>query len=311
LVISVVIYFGIAGGLILSQRPGDLPPGDGLDFANLRSGTDAPLQPWTAPDGATLHFRKYGSGSDALVVLIHGSGWHSGGSYTVLAENIAQDPGITVLVPDLRGHGINADPRGDVAYIGQLDDDLAALITQQQPSGAKLVIAGHSSGGGLAIRYAGGLAEPKADHMVLIAPFVHHTAPTLRANAGGWSHVLLRRVIGLSMLNMAKVTAFNYLTAVQFRVPPAIVDQGGTDAYSFRLNTSYAPRNDWQSDVAALPQFDLIVGSQDEAFVANAFEPTLSEITDLGQYTMVPNEGHLSILFADTTAEIIRNAATN
>jgi non-heme chloroperoxidase len=43
-----------------------------------------------------------------------------------------QEAGITVYVPDLRGHG-DIQPHGDVAYIGQLDDDLADFINAMHP----------------------------------------------------------------------------------------------------------------------------------------------------------------------------------
>jgi non-heme chloroperoxidase len=59
-----------------------------------------------------------------------------------------QRAGITVYVPDLRGHGANS-PQGDIAYIGELDDDMADFIryAKNQQPGAKWTLIGFPSGG--------------------------------------------------------------------------------------------------------------------------------------------------------------------
>ena len=35
-----------------------------------------------------------------------------------------------IITPDLRGHGFSPERRGDIDYIGQLEDDLADLISE-------------------------------------------------------------------------------------------------------------------------------------------------------------------------------------
>ena len=81
-----------------------------------------------------------------------------------------------------------------------------------------------------------------------------------------------------------------------------------TTAYSYRLNSSFAPRSDFLGDVAALPPFALVVGAQDEAFVAEAYAPLMREVTDAGQYHIVPDVGHLDIVDAPQTLGVIREA---
>jgi alpha-beta hydrolase superfamily lysophospholipase len=298
---TVLIYGAIALGLIVSQAPAPLPPQNGLDFSALGTAphSQLPLGSYTARDGSALGLRQAGPVDAAsLVVIVHGSGWHGGG-YQTLASFLAQQ-GHRVLLPDLRGHGPAPRRRGDIDYIGQLEDDLADLITGHVQPGQRVTLIGHSSGGGLVVRFAGGAHGGLLDRAVLIAPFLKYNAPTMRDSAGGWSFPLTRRIIGLTMLNQAGIAAFNHLTAIQFNFPQEVLNgplgQTATSSYSFRLNTAYAPRNDYLADVAALPPFLLIAGADDEAFVAAAYQPALSSVTDHGSYAILPGLTHFSVL---------------
>ena len=218
LVSSVAIYFAVAIGLILSQSVSPLPVRESLTFdsASTAGSTDPGLEPFVARDGTELGVRHYPGPRDGpLVVVVHGSGWH-GGSYTAIGDSLARDNGFEVLIPDLRGHGPNPQRRGDIDYIGQFEDDLADLITAYGGADRPVYMVGHSSGGGLTIRFAGGEHGDMLDKAVLIAPFLKHDAPTARDDAGGWSHVLVRRLIGQSMLNTVGIHALNGLHMIQF-----------------------------------------------------------------------------------------------
>ena len=273
--------------------------GEGLDFSVLSGAALPALQSYTARDGGALGFRRWDSGraEAPLVVAVHGSGWH-GAQFARLGAGLAA-AGFDVIAPDLRGHGPNPERRGDIDYIGQLEDDLADLIGAEAEPGQPVTMLGHSSGGGLVIRFAGGAHGGLIDRAVLLAPFVQYDAPTARPNSGGWARVLTRRVIGLVMLNTVRITALNHLPVIQFRFPDAVLDgpqgQSATRAYSFRLNTSFAPRRNWQADVASLPDFLLLAGREDEAFRAEAYEPTFAPLTDRGQYALT-GATHLSLV---------------
>ncbi len=306
LLISVGITFAIALGLILSQRPGGAVSGEGLRFpssSGTGSATDVPLQTYAARDGKTLGFREISGDAGNTVVVVHGSGWH-GAAYMDLAEGIAMETGARVLVPDLRGHGPLADPRGDISYIGQFEDDLADLLDHMGVDQARFV--GHSSGGGLLVRMAGGAHSARMKDAVLVAPFLKYNAPTTRQNSGGWARALTRRLIGLSMLNIARITALNGLTVIEFNLPAEVLatedGQHATTSYSYRLNTAFSPRNNYGSDIAVLPEFLLLVGAQDEAFFADKYEATMTEFTQNGSYEILPERDHLGILFAPEAA---------
>lgn len=319
LLTSVALGAAITGclalGLIASQRliPDLRAEGRGLNFEVLMGGNavadTATLQTYTARDGAELGFRRWDSGrADApLIVALHGSGWH-GLQFAGLGGALATQGLADVIAPDLRGHGPNPQRRGDVDYIGQFEDDLADLIAQQAREGQKVILLGHSSGGGLVIRFAGGEHGDLMDAAVLLAPFVQSNSPTQRTDSGGWARVMVRRIIGLSILNMARVTGLNHLPVIQFRFPAEVLDgplgNTATTAYSFRLNTSFAPRRTWQTDIAALPDFLLVAGEQDEAFFADAYAPTFAAITPRGRYELIPS-GHLDLVDQPETLRLV------
>ena len=301
---SFLIFLTIALGLIVTQWPADHLEGATIDFsrqAALASQSPAPLLEYSARDGEVLGYRHYQPSDLAppLMVFIHGSGWHGLG-YDGLAQALVKSGNLEVIVPDLRGHGPNPSRRGDVDYIGQLEDDLFDLISKVRKPDQKLIIAGHSSGGGLAIRFAGGQYGNMFDGAVLLAPFLKYNAPTMRDNAGGWTRALTRRIIGLSMLNIIGVTQLNGLTVLQFNFPDSMLNgplgATATISYSYRMNTSFAPRSDYLADIKALPPFLLIAGKKDESFVAEAFEPLMAEITSKGRYNLLEDVSHLGII---------------
>ena len=104
--ISLAITFGIALGLIASQRPAELSDtGGGLDFTRQVAATADPLPLLSVPlrDGFAAQVRHLpGPEGAPLLVLVHGSGW-DGGQFDAIAPELAEVA--EVIAPDLRGHG--------------------------------------------------------------------------------------------------------------------------------------------------------------------------------------------------------------
>lgn len=310
------IYLVIALGLIFSQHPKATQGGEALDFTKIMAaGTfAAPETPafarksFTARDGVELdytHVKAEGAEALPLVIMVHGSGWY-GGQFDRLAwalRDVAELKAVT-----LRGHGASPVRRGDVDYAGQFEDDIADLVAGDP---RKPILLGHSSGGGLAVRFAGGPHGEKLGGAILLAPFLHHDAPTTKPNSGGWAHVLTRRIIGLSMLNAVGIHRLDHLTIIQFNMPETILDgplgDYATTAYSWRLNTSFAPRSTFLEDVAELPPFLLVAGDQDEAMAAEQYAPLMSDVTDKGRYEVVDGAAHLDIVNNPETEVLIRD----
>lgn len=299
----VAAYLAVAGGLILSQRPGGAMAANNMQFPQQQGAIAAPeVQTYTARDGTALAYREIpGPEGAPLLVLVHGSG-AQGLYYAGLAERLSDHA--TVLLPDLRGHGASRAAAPDVTHIGQLEEDIADLVRAHLAPGQAFVLAGHSSGGGLAIRYAGGAEEPRPDGVMLLAPFLKYNAPTMRAHSGGWAYPLTRRIVGLTMLNAVGIRALNGLTAIEFNVPEALRGEL-TDAYSYRLNASYAPRDDYLKDVSALPPFLVVVGDADEAFRADRFQAAMVPANPGGSYHLLPGVTHLGVIDAGITARLM------
>ena len=176
ILISIMNYFIIASVLILIGKP-KKPSSDQdrLSFTDLFIDySELPkLQNYTARDGTLLAYRHYRGESNKVLILVHGSGWHSQ-YFLPLAGFIASQGIAQVYTPDVRGHGRSPQKRGDVDYIGQLEDDLAdliAVIKKDNPN-TMLIVGGHSSGGGLAIRFAGSRYGKQADAYLLLAPWL-------------------------------------------------------------------------------------------------------------------------------------------
>jgi len=309
IIISIVIQFSIAFVLILFGKGKTSTPDEGgltfnelfFDYSNLPQ-----LQAFAVRDGKKLAYRHYPAQSDKVIILLHGSGWHSQ-YFLPLAEFISSEGIAQVYTPDLRGHGSQPGSRGDVNYIGQMEDDLADLIEyiRKDNPNAMLIVGGHSSGGGLAIRFAGSRHGKTADAYMLISPFLKYNAPTIRPNSGGWAHPYTGRIAGLTILNMMGIHWFDYLTAIEFNMPEEARDGTETLSYSHRLNTSYAPRN-YKKDLAAITQPLLVIaGAMDESFIADKFEPVISQYT-AAQVKLLPDLTHMGVVVSPEVRPVIK-----
>ena len=266
----------------------------------------SPIQSFQARDGSTLFYRSYGEQSALDLILIHGSGSDSAylGS---LASRISSSGVARVWTPDVRGHGSSPERRGDIDYINQLEDDVAdlsSLIRSMNPRGA-LVIGGHSSGGGLAIRLAGGSYGDIADGYLLLAPFLQYDAPTVRPDAGGWAMPKTSRIVGLNVLNALGIRRFNDVTALEFNLPPVNRTGNETLSYSYRLMTGFNPRN-YVSDLQALEKPTLVlVGTDDESMYAEEFSVVFDAFAPHAHVELVPGATRLGLTVDAGVASLI------
>lgn len=155
--VSAALWAAGVAGLIVFGTAKPPPPASAITrpFSGIVEPTLPELRRYRARDGAWLSFREYPAPDRQAAVLIHGSAG-SGRDMDALARAL-QGAGVTVLVPDLRGHGSNR-PHGDITYVGQLDDDLADFIAKEKPNfpNAVWTAVGFSSGGAFVLRVAAG-----------------------------------------------------------------------------------------------------------------------------------------------------------
>lgn len=312
-----IIYVAIALVLAIFNSPPAKPNAgdDGLSFeeaVNVDYSALPALSHYTARDGVPLDYRHYPSGqkTDRVIVLVHGSAWHGMQFHAMATELAARGVG-EVFVPDMRGHGENPQRRGDIDYIGQLEDDIADLIdfAQDKSEADQVVLLGHSSGGGFVVRFAGGNYGKKADAFVLLAPFLKHNAPTTRSDVGGWAHPAIRRIIGLSMLNTMRIKSLNHLPVISFAMSPEVLEgplgHTVTTQYSYRLNTSFAS-DDYKSDLKKLAgPLLLVAGTKDSSFHSELFEEVMMPHTNKGTYEILDGYSHIGVVTEPAPIDVV------
>ena len=307
--IFAVFLSGLAVALYLVATPPPpiSEPKDVFDFTSLRMGpAEIPppsLRRYAARDGEELAYRIYESTSDRILIFVHGSSYHGGG-YHALAAALSLGGAAKVVLPNMRGHYQSGRHRGDVEYIGQMEDDIADLIRhlREQRLNGPLTLGGHSSGGGFAIRFAGGGQAAPISSYLLLAPAIP-TSPAMRqGTAGGWASLNFRRLYGLRALNAVGIHGFNALPVIEFNKPAKFWDGTETLSYSYRLNVSYHPRYRYQGDLRALGERVLVmIGANDEAIDPEALRAIVAESAPKARMTIVAALSHFGI-FNDPAA---------
>jgi len=110
----------------------------------------------TSADGVKIFYRQYAAESErARMVIAHGLGEHSGRYGNVVERMLPK--GISVWVPDHRGHGQSGGKRGHVLKFSQYLSDLRLsvdLAGEDRPEGMQCFLLGHSMGGLIALYFA-------------------------------------------------------------------------------------------------------------------------------------------------------------
>jgi alpha-beta hydrolase superfamily lysophospholipase len=283
---NLIVWGLAAAGLVtllligMIARPLKKPPTMAFISETVRAGDREgvpPLLHFQARDGSWLGYRHYApreATKGRVAVLVHGS---SGSSLAVhpLAKTLAAR-GVESFVPDIRGHGASGT-RGDIGYIGQLEDDMADLVGSIRTTlpSAPLTLVGHSSGGAFALRVAGSSIQNLFTRTVLLSPYLGTKAAASRENAGGWASPNVPRIIALSLLHAAGITCCEQLPVIAFAVPPDTI-RILTSEYSFRLLANFGAHRDYRIDLdAAKGPLTLIAGANDELMFAEKYEETV------------------------------------
>ena len=255
------------------------------------------LERFLARDGTTLAYRHYPATSQStgkIAVLMHGS---SGSSIAIhaLAEALAAR-GVETYAPDIRGHG-GSGTRGDVAYIGQLEDDLADLVAviRKTAPAAPLTLLGHSAGGGFALRVAASPIQNLFARTILLAPYLGYDAPTNRPGSGGWATADVPRFLALAALRRIGIECCEALPTLAFAVPPNS-ENILVPAYSYRLMRNFATRG-YRADLAAVIQpLTIFSGAADELMIADKYEEAAHAVAPAVEVKLIAGINHMALV---------------
>jgi pimeloyl-ACP methyl ester carboxylesterase len=302
--VLILATLGTAFWLIASLFPKIEKQRDVFGFESLKRYPSIddlpPLKRYSARDGEELAYRAYDSVSERILIFIHGSSYHGVG-YHALAAAISKSGAAKVILPNLRGHFQSGRRRGDIDYIGQYEDDIADLINFLGREGFRgaVTLGGHSSGGGLCIRFAGGPYRSAVSSFLLLSPIIPVSPSIRKGTAGGWASLHRRRLYGLLVINAFQIHAFDGLPIVEFNKPAKFWDGTETLTYSYRLNASYHPRYAFTEDLRALGDGAFaVIGADDEAIDAEVLRALFAKEAPQSQFTILPNINHFGV-FSD------------
>jgi pimeloyl-ACP methyl ester carboxylesterase len=310
--VAAFVLWCLAGlGLVLAadvrfESPPVLPPNEQAATDTVEGQLkDVEALGFRMRDGAALRARRFAAaGSKTTIVLLHGV-MSMARRLDPMARMLRTSTGAEVITLDLRGHGGSDGNPGDIAYIGQYEDDVADVIAtvRRDRPGRTIVLAGHSMGGGIVLRYADRRTLPPVDRYLLFAPLMGPDSPTARneprdgngAGPASGLKVHMPRTIGLVMLNLVGFRGLNGRRTLFFNVPPELALR----SYSFRAMAGMTPadhRSALQAD--ATPLFAM-VGSADGAFHVDRFPEVI------GQH----QNGHVKIIEGVDHPGLVMSAA--
>jgi pimeloyl-ACP methyl ester carboxylesterase len=269
------------------------------------------LSRFQARDGTWLAYRLYPAadgGGDHLAIVYSGS---SASSVEMNATAFAlAKAGFVAVAVDTRGHGASGS-RGDIGYVGQLEDDLADLVAYLRAlyPAAHLTLVGHSSGGGFVLRAAAASVGASFDRFVLLAPYLGYRAPTNRPSEGPgrWAAPDIPRIIALTILDGLGIDWAQSAPAIAFANRPEAA-MATTSRYSYRLLVNYGPPRDWEGALkSAGNKIELIAGLDDELMDAEAYQRAVAPLGP--RVTLLPGVDHMGIVYKPAALEAIVQAA--
>ena len=299
----------LLGGMIASpiKQPPELTSisdaRKSIDFSTLPA-----VERFQARDGTDLAYRHYSvptPATDRIAIVVHGSSGSSRGAIHMLSSALAAR-GVETYAVDIRGHG-GSGTRGDIRYLGQLEDDLADLVGEIRKVHplAPLTLIGHSSGGGFALRVAGSPIQNLFARTVLLAPYLGYDAPSTRPDAGGWASPDIPRFIALSVLRGIGIAFAESLPTVAFAVPPNSA-KVLTASYSYRLMRNFAASTDFRKDLAAATKpITIFSGDADELMLSGKYQEavgnraTIRIIEGINHMGIVGNPAAVSVIADD------------
>lgn len=321
--ISVIAYPAIAIALVFWPSASfERPAPQNQPQAAVANDADAAAvreRMFTVRDGARIAARVHGAEGLPSLLIIHGVASQAS-DMDAMAALLAKRARLRVIAIDLRGHGRSSGARWQVEHVGQFDDDVSDVVRQirEEAPGKPVVLAGHSMGGGVALRYSlAGNAAP-VDGFLLMTPLLGGESPSMKKEdvrapgaagsaTAAQAPVIFRtpRMIGVIMLHSIGITAFDKLPIMLFNHPDR-------PAYGFAALASMQPNapSDYRAALKAISKpLMLIAGTKDEYFEASAFPKIISH-NGKGEAILIDGATHKGVLTEAASIDKITNWLT-
>lgn len=262
-----------------------------------------------ATDGVELDIKIYeppttsAKSKQISLLFYHGGGAYSGGGYQYLARGLSEQYGMTVFLPDIRGHGTSGGARGDAPSKEQVwrDIDTALDFVQKHNHNAEIYLGGHSSGGGLVVNYATEENESNKKNIIegyiLVSPELGYLSGTARPDRKDFAKVNILAFIANGFFGV-----MGHNKAVQFNYPSELLEAEKNMVAFNTVNmanaiTPEAPKEQLKSMTRSdsSKPVALWVGSDDELFDAQKvadYVPT----SESNAGKVLPGKNHLGIL---------------
>ena len=269
---------------------------------------------FTVRDKKRIFAYKYPKKSENTIILIHGVA-SNGYLYNKTAGLLQEATQAEVFAIDLRGHGRSDGKDGDVEYINQYADDIADIvkkIRKQKPNG-KIIIAGHSMGGGIALNYAIQKNKDKIDGFILFAPLIGNNSPAIQQtppaendNIEPFMKIHFARIIGLKMFNEIGDYSHNSLPVLFLNLP----ENSPSRKYTYSANMSMAPE-DYMVGLKSLNEPTLVlIGLNDEVFNSGIMRKVVNENCS-AQVQIINGATHNSVRHNPESYNFIKNWYAN
>ena len=294
-VCATTLIIGLATSPAFSKLPSRTPQ---------QIASEAATRTFAMRDGVSLHARQFGNNANLAIVMLHGVAG-DGANLSTLAARLNRETGAQVLVLDHRGHGKSKGAPFRVAHIGQYEEDAADVISalRAHHPNRRIILAGHSMGGGISLRYALLRSAPRVDGYLLLAPLLGGDSPTMRqatsteAKTGqAFIRFDVKRLIAIAALNERGDTSRNDEPIMTFVTGPAY---GWNALQSMQPN---APA-DYRAALAAIRAPLLVIaGDRDESFDASQYAPVVARYSAAGKVELIKGANHGGVLARPETS---------
>jgi non-heme chloroperoxidase len=297
--------------LFMGFRP-NLPSTSFLRLAAVDLSHQPEADIFVLSDGYKLTFRHYRAqqGRETAFVLVHGSAGY-GGQFHAIAQALRVQHDIDVYTLDMRGHGAAAAQRGHGVHDpNRLCEDLQQFLETVATRFPKVVLGGHSTGGGLVLRSIRNGIDDVVSGYVFLAPYLGLGSPIMRPHFGGWVHIKIGLLAGIFVANFFGIRSFNDARVISFDLTSCPDAWRYTPLWSFNMLLAFGP-DIWSANALPIARDKpvlVLAGSADQCFVSRNYSKAFTSLAPHSKVVIVDGCGHWDLLVSKVTVKHLANS---